>query len=818
MTDLVVIVNRRPGQCLGCSRQVPPDHGYAVKSGSSWSVYHRDCAPDGVAPAPRLSIGQQMGYGAAPDATIVVRHVGDRIQIRPAGYLGADLFDSYRGACGGAEYNRTERCNYATVELVGAIVTRLVKAGFKLDVDPGVTAAVQAWEARAKADTAAADGRAAEIDARLRERGLALFPFQAQGVSWLAPLKSAILGDDMGLGKTVQALAALPEQVPVLVVGPAVAKGVWKRECARWRPDMRVTVLDGRGSFRWPAPGEMVVTNFDILPDAPMAADELKKVTDEIKYIDTKIVPPITADQSARRAKLQAKIDANASALVLMAAAPAGLCVIADEAHAVKGSRKKVARCARFGAVSDATYDVARGRIWLLTATPILNRPPELWNLLGLIRSQKVVFGSYPNFKRLCGGSDNGWGTTWGAGGIQASAIAPKLREVMLRRLKTDVLDQLPAKTVEVVEVSLDADSLKKLDAIKAELAAQGIDIVAALRAAADNRSIAFEQIARARAILATAKTAAAMELADELAEAGEPVVVFSAHRAPVDAMAKRDGWASITGDTAPATRTQIEEAFQRGGYRGVSGTIKAAGVAITLTRACNAIFVDSEWTPKLNEQAEDRIYRIGQAQAVKITYLKANHEIDERVFELCEIKRRIVARTVDAAAHREGSLAERTDAAAALEGARASSERAQRQRDNEALAERINRDRARADADRVRSRAAAKAEAANASRGWRIPVEAFDTPPRAARTPAEEWAVAALAKLTAMDGDHAFEENGVGFNKADTFVGQALAAAARDGLLSTGEWQVAIRLLAKYGRQVGRVPGATENESEVSA
>lgn len=805
----MTIRNRYAQDCLKCRKRVDVEQGLAIRVDGKWSVYHRDCAPSGAAPQPRPSIGQQLGHGKAPDSTVELRTVGDRIQIRPAGYLGADLFDRYRSACGGATYDRTERCNYASADLVGAIVVRLTAAGFKLDVDPAVTAAVQAWEARAKADTEAATGRAAEIDAALRARGLALFPFQAQGVSWLAPLTSAVLGDDMGLGKTIQALAALPEGAPVLVVGPAVAKGVWHRECARWRPDMRITVLSGRGSFRWPLPGEMVVTNYDILPDAPLSSEELKKITEEIKYIDTKIVQPITAEQTARRTKLLAKVNAHVDADSLMASAPAGLCVIADEAHAVKGSRKKVARVARFGAIADAAYDVAKGRVWLLTATPLLNRPTELWNLLHLIRCHNVVFGSYPRFKKLCGGYDNGYGTQWNGGGIDTAAIAPKLREVMLRRLKTDVLTQLPAKTVEIVDVSLDADSIKKLDAIKAELAAQGIDIVAALKAAAENRSIAFEQIARARAILATAKTAAAMELADELAEAGEPAVVFSAHRAPVDTLAKRDGWTSITGDTAPAERTRIEEAFQRGEFRGVSGTIKAAGVAITLTRASNAVFVDSEWTPKLNEQAEDRIYRIGQDRAVKITYLKANHEIDERVFELCAIKRGIVARTVDAAAHRDGALVERVDAAAALARSKASGDHAQRQRDNDDLADRIRRDRAKADADRVRSKAASKAEAANVSRGWRIPPEAFETPPRPAQNEAEEWAVRALDTLTAMDGDHAWEENGVGFNKADTYVGQALAAAARAGVLSDGEWRVALQILVKYARQVGQAPSS---------
>jgi hypothetical protein len=1032
----MTITNRFKGTCLTCRTHVAPNQGTATKVDGSWSVFCRKCGP-----SPRPSIGQELST-KAPDATIALRFVSDRIQIRPAGYLGAEMFDAYRAACGGAEYSRNERCNYATVDLVGAIVTRLAKAGFKLDTDPAITAAVQAWEARAQQETAAAEGRAAEIDALLRARGLALFPFQAQGVSWLAPRGRAILGDDMGCidgaavvrcnragkgfaialsdlfarfnggkarsgpmwnlsiptyvralcdgelrqhrvtavldrgvrnvvkltlasgktlrltpdhevarpdgtwtradhlmstdlvftngtkvdkdgyvrvydrtdhprhttggvyehilvmeqklgrrlesgervhhrneikhdnrpnnlslmthaehaahhgrdggyrkldgaisgrgglvkfipsidsvvsvvadgsthvydivcadpyrnfvangivvhncGKTVQALAALPEGARAVVVGPAVAKGVWERECKRWRPDLTPVVLSGRGSFRWPSAGELVITNYDVLSDAPLEAKDRA----ELNAKATKA--PI---ESA--AKLMAKIAADDAVLELHASVPAGLCVIADEAHAVKGKRNKVARCARFGALADAAFE-AGGRVWLLTATPILNSPPELWNLLSLIRAQKIVFGSYPNFKRLCGGASNGFGTTWEAGGIDAGSIGPKLREVMLRRMKTDVLDQLPAKTVEIVEVALDTSTMKRLDAITAELAAQGIDLAAAIKAAASSNSIAFEQIARARALLATAKAAHAMAMADDLEEAGEPAIVFSAHRAPVDVLAQRPGWATITGDTPPAERTKIEESFQRGELRGIAGTIKAMGVAITLTRACHVIFIDSEWTPKLNEQAEDRAYRIGQARAVNIVYLKADHDVDDRVFELCAIKRGIVARTVDAAAHRDGALAQRTNASDALASARASGDSAQRERDNEELAAKVRVQRAKADADRVRRQSAVKSERANTNRGWSIPPEAFETTERAAATPAEEWAVLSLAALTAMDGDYAREDNGVGFSQADTTLGHALSTGASAGMLNDGEWKVALLLLRKYHGQIGEAP-----------
>lgn len=781
--------NRHPGKCLTCRAQVAIGAGAVVKIDGSWSCFCAAHAPAHARPA-------------TADPTIELRIVdGGRVQIRPAGYLGGELFERYRSAAGGATYDRERRANYATPDLVGAIVTRLAAAGFRLDTDPAVTAAVQAWESRASADTAAADERALAVDARLRERGLALFRFQAEGVSWMAPRAAAILADDMGLGKTIQALTAAPVGAPLLVVAPAVAKGVWAREAARWRPDLAVTVLSGRGSFRWPAVGEMVVVNYDILPPEPMAAKARKALEADIK--DAR--DPRSSTTAAELERMADELLADDTARALIDACPRGVVVVADEAHNLKGGTK-TQRGARFRALAEAARERG-GRGWLLTATPLLNRPNELWQLLAMVGLHTVVFGSWPNFLRLCGGKRGRFATTFDASAVDPG-VAVRLREAMLRRMKVDVLDQLPAKTVEIVEVDLDAQTIKRLDKITAELAEQGIDLAAAIRGAAAHQSVGFEEVARARALLATAKAASAMDMADDLEDAGEPAIVFSAHRAPISVFEAREGWAVITGDTPNEERTAIEERFQRGELKGVAGTIKAMGVAITLTRACHVVFIDAEWTPALNSQAEDRAYRIGQARAVSIRYIKARHAIDERVFELLDIKRGIIARTTDAAATRVGELAARVNAAEALERARVSTDAAQRQREGNELIERVRAERAAVVADAARREVLCKSENANRNRGWSIDPLLFQTPARPARadSPTELWAAASILHLAAHDGDFARDENGVGFSQADTHLGHVLALTiAGAGALNEGEWRVAINLACRYPGQVGR-------------
>lgn len=432
-------------------------------------------------------------------------------------------------------------------------------------------------------------------------------------------------------GKTIQALCAAPEGAPVIVVCPSVAKGVWLREAHKWRPDLTPVVLSGRASFRWPRAGEMIVANYDILS------------TDRAHC--TRCEGSGTVTTTTGKTK-------GCDCVVLLDP-PLGCVLIADEAHAIKNT--KAARTQKFRAITKRIR-AAHGRVWLITATPILNRPMELWALLSTISRAKQAFGSWQAFVATFGGKEGRYGVEFDAKKINVARVTARLQEVMLRRMKTDVLKELPAKTIEILDVELDTTALRNLDAVVRELAAQGIDLHKALRAARTNQGTELKEIARARAILAMGKVAAALDLVGEIEEAGEPLVVFSAHRGPVDILGAREGWAAITGDTTPAERTQIEEAFQAGKLRGVAGTIAAAGVAITLTRAAAALFIDPAWTPALNAQAEDRIYRIGQARPVTVTYLRVAHAVDEAVFACLDIKRAIITNTVDAAAKEQAS------------------------------------------------------------------------------------------------------------------------------------------------------------------
>ena len=151
-----------------------------------------------------------------------------------------------------------------------------------------------------------------------------LYPFQREGVAWLCDEERqvGILADQMGLGKTIQALVAHRKGRGLVVVCPASLKGVWAREAEAWRDDLSVTILSGRGSFRWPEKDELIITNYEILPSA------------------SEFVTP-----------------------------PSGVGLVADEAHYLKSARSQ--RTKKFRTLSKVV-EVAGGRVWLLTGTPLL--------------------------------------------------------------------------------------------------------------------------------------------------------------------------------------------------------------------------------------------------------------------------------------------------------------------------------------------------------------------------------------------------------------------------------------------------------------
>jgi SWI/SNF-related matrix-associated actin-dependent regulator 1 of chromatin subfamily A len=546
--------SRYPGVCVVCSVHFPAADLLCFKLDGRWQVVchaHREQAA-------RASV--QLAYhdhvdGLTGPQVIVTANNLDRAQ-----------FDAFLPLVRTGTYlPRSQSTAFPATGTVVEVIKAMRAAGLPLAVDAGTRRLLEVEQAAEQAALAAIG------DARL-------FPYQRIGAAWLRSRTRALLADDMGLGKTAQALSAIEGAPPLVIVSPAVAKGVWAREISKWRPNTwQVSTLAGRGSFRWPGAGEAIVTNYECLSTDPGMAH------------------PYTV-------------------------------VIFDEAHLLKEPTT-----ARYTRAAQVAQEAAR--LYLLTATPLLNRPPELWHLLKLADLHTEAYGSFRAFCAAFGGSPAaGWGTP-----TQAAAMG--FSRVALRRMKAEVLDQLPPKRRSLIPVgvAISRGDQVILDEAEAAVLTYG-------------RSVPFELISKARAITAKSKIPALLDRVEEYEDAGEPLVVFSCHLEPVEALGVRPGWALITGSTSPDRRTAIEEAFQRGELRGVAATVQAGGVAITLTRAAHVLFCDRAWTPALNEQAEDRCNRIGQTRGVLVEILVAARTLDERVEEIIEEKSKIIAESVNRA------------------------------------------------------------------------------------------------------------------------------------------------------------------------
>lgn len=501
--------------------------------------------------------------------------------------------------------------------------------------------------------------RIAEANRRLGVQGMRLFPYQEDGAEWLAARPTALLSDEPGLGKTYQAVVAAPPRAPVLVVCPSAVKFTWAKSFRSIRPEFPHRIIDAKADWRFPRPGEIVVCGYEILPPAQLEID--RAAVNVADKSGVKIQPPPWSD-AMRDAYMKALTAAGAaracpgewSKLTRMIHARRrvtvpfpGTVVIADEAHRVKNNEAAVT--VRFREVSALVRGAPGGRVWLLTGTPMMNRTDELWTVLQAAGLGTIAFAPH------VGASAKEARGRFDIDALFPGKIPEKLRTVMLRRLRSDVLPELPEKTHEVVEVKLDPDTENLADDLVLRLRAAGVNIQTAtldVITTAVMKTIPREMMSELRSKLAQAKIPALLDLVEDIEDANVPLVVFSDHRSALDLLAKRDGWTKITGEETATQKSEAEAAFQAGQFRGIAVSIRAGGVGITLTHAWRAIFVDLPWVPALLSQAEDRLCRIGQkSQGLLYTRLVAAHVLERKIQELLETKERLFAKTIDAAA-----------------------------------------------------------------------------------------------------------------------------------------------------------------------
>ena len=434
-----------------------------------------------------------------------------------------------------------------------------------------------------------------------------LYPFQKEGVEFIERRKGRVLiGDEMGLGKTVQALAWLelhPELRPAIIVVPASLKLNWKKEIETWVSKHRIQILQGTKS-EIKITGDLVIINYDILKDWLPA----------LKAIKPKIM-------------------------------------IADECHLFKNNAAQRTKAVK------ALGKVCK-HVICLSGTPIVNRPIEMFNAIKLI-DPMIIGSAWQYAHRYCGAKHNGFGWDFN-GATNTDELHTKLTSsIMIRRLKHDVLKDLPDKTRSFVPIELDNDSEYQFAENNFLLWVRDEKGDEAAKRAANAQALG--EIEALKQLAVKGKLKQAISFIENMLLTKNKIVIFATHKFVIDELMNtfnvnipesgdRPARAvKIDGSVKNEDRQKAVEEFQNNPDVEIFvGNIKAAGVGLTLTASQDVIFLELPWTPGDLVQAEDRCHRIGQKENVHIHYLLANNTIEEVIAHLLDGKRKVLAEVLD--------------------------------------------------------------------------------------------------------------------------------------------------------------------------
>jgi SWI/SNF-related matrix-associated actin-dependent regulator of chromatin subfamily A-like protein 1 len=449
---------------------------------------------------------------------------------------------------------------------------------------------------RAEHDEALADIRASRttsaepIAATAAVLGGELAPFQWGAVRYALRARRVFLADEQGLGKTVEALATVEADDAYPTV--VVCPASLK---LNWEREIK----------HW-LPHRSVAIIQGRQPVPPTA---------EITILNYEVV-------AAHRETL-ARLRPRA--------------LVVDESHLCKNPQAKRTQAVR--RLAEAV--VPDGLRLALTGTPVLNHAEELISQLRVI-GRLEDFGSGARFARQFRGQLSEERLHWHL-----------RRRCFVRRLKSEVLPQLPAKRQVVVPVALDNTReyrLAEADVIE-WLRQQPLDLRELnARIASTLRAERLAQLGTLQRLAARGKLHAALAWIHDFLASGEPLVVFARHVEVQEAVLERFPHAlHLLGRDAIADREASVQAFQDpDGPQLIVCATRVAAQGITLTRASNVAFLELEWTPAMHDQAEDRCHRIGQHDAVTAWYLLAADTIDETMARLIERKRGLVAAVTD--------------------------------------------------------------------------------------------------------------------------------------------------------------------------
>ena len=427
--------------------------------------------------------------------------------------------------------------------------------------------------------------------------------YQLDGFNWLARLAhwgvGACLADDMGLGKTLQALAAILTRAPegpTLIVAPTSVGANWISEAQRFAPTLHPIQFgsgDRQAVLDGLQPFDMLVCTYGLLQQKEVAA-------------------------------MLAEVEWQT--------------IVLDEAQAIKNAATKR---------SQAAMKLQAGFKVITTGTPIENHLGELWNLFRFINPG--LLGSLERFnQRFANPIEK-------SGDQQARSKLKKLiQPFLLRRTKSQVLEELPSRTEILLQVELSGEEMALYEALRREALEKLADgdgdggpkhlqvlaEIMKLRRVCCNARLVVPDTP-----LSSAKLLLFGETVEELLDNRHKVLVFSQFVDHLhilrDYLEERQiAYQYLDGSTPAKKRKQRVDAFQAGNGDVFLISLKAGGTGLNLTAADYVIHMDPWWNPAVEDQASDRAHRIGQQRPVTIYRLVAKDTIEEKIVSLHQHKR----------------------------------------------------------------------------------------------------------------------------------------------------------------------------------
>ena len=449
----------------------------------------------------------------------------------------------------------------------------------------------------------------------------ALYDFQKDGIKFGIERKGRILlADEMGVGKTVQAIGIAlmyKEEWPVLIICPSSLKFVWRDEILKWIPDInddKINIQIFKSSKDYFKCGVKIYI---------MSYDLTVKLEDKITEKNFKFI-------------------------------------IADEAHYMKSPDAKRTKC--------LMPIIKRSkRVILITGTPILAKPVELYPLLTMLRPD--LFHNFKEFgNRYCDPKRNFFGMDW-TGSSNPKELNYILRHIMIRRLKKEVMNQLPPKKRQKVEIQTDPKVIKQIQAINlssekiiekinelnnSQINPNIVNYVNPEKPENDNENL-LNLFNKVYNLSAEAKISGVKEYIHYLIDNKCKFLIFAHHMKMLDGIEEevkklKVDYIRIDGKVKLEKRQEYVYKYQHDETCLVAIlSITACYTGITLTAASTVVFSELHMTPAVMIQAEDRAHRIGQEhECVNIHYLYGPDTIDEVLFRMLNQKQNIFSNTLD--------------------------------------------------------------------------------------------------------------------------------------------------------------------------